>query len=279
MIKIEGSRGDRSIYVPYEKFVFPGGEIQVRLTDLNEINNWRPYAFVIHADLRSADEIMELFLVTDAVRREFNTPEIGLVLPYVPYARQDRVCYPGESNASLVFASLINEMGYYRVEIWDPHSSVVAKAINNVEVVEAADLLFNNTYIPPEHRQVICAPDKGARKRAQKVVDLCHGKLITADKIRDPSNGKIAGIHLPDTGDLNRANVTIVDDICDGGRTFIELAKVLSEKHNAGQIVLAVTHGIFSAGFAPLNDWINHIYVANCFVDDPPSDYVTVIHK
>jgi ribose-phosphate pyrophosphokinase len=46
---------------------------------------------------------------------------------------------------------------------------------------------------------------------------------------------------------LKDKHVIIVDDICDGGRTFIELAKVL-KSNKVKNITLFVTHGIFSKG-------------------------------
>ncbi len=56
----------------------------------------------------------------------------------------------------------------------------------------------------------------------------------------------------------------IVDDICDGGRTFIELAKTLKEG-GAQRVVLYVTHGIFSKGIYPLEKYIDEVYTTNSF--------------
>lgn len=72
----------------------------------------------------------------------------------------------------------------------------------------------------------------------------------------------------------------ILDDICDGGRTFIEIAKAIKMKQslssavhpeNHGKIYLVVTHGIFSAGLKPLNEYFDGIYTTNSYVvmDDP----------
>ena len=69
---------------------------------------------------------------------------------------------------------------------------------------------------------------------------------IRADKKRDPSNGEITGTVVY-SEHLGSQDVLIVDDICDGGRTFIELAKELRHL-TTGRIYLYVTHGIFSKG-------------------------------
>ena len=53
-----------------------------------------------------------------------------------------------------------------------------------------------------------------------------------------------------------------VDDICDGGRTFIELGKVLRAK-GASKLVLSVTHGIFSRGPALVFEMFDAIYTTD----------------
>jgi ribose-phosphate pyrophosphokinase len=55
----------------------------------------------------------------------------------------------------------------------------------------------------------------------------------------------------------------IIDDICDGGRTFVELAKAMKESRPTAKIYLIVTHGIFSAGFDTLNQYFEGIYTTN----------------
>ena len=59
--------------------------------------------------------------------------------------------------------------------------------------------------------------------------------------------------------DLGRRDVLIVDDICDGGRTFIAIAEELY-KRNAGRVFLAVSFGIFSNGFDELSENFKHVY-------------------
>ena len=55
-----------------------------------------------------------------------------------------------------------------------------------------------------------------------------------------------------------------MDDICDGGRTFTGIAKALKNK-NAGNIYLAVSHGIFSNGFKKFNGLIDSIFTTDSF--------------
>lgn len=79
-----------------QTFVFPGGEEGVKLdTDnLRYRHTAHPFQALICRIQRSSD-VMQLVMVADALKRFDPTP-IRLILPYVPYARQDRVCVAGE---------------------------------------------------------------------------------------------------------------------------------------------------------------------------------------
>ena len=65
---------------------------------------------------------------------------------------------------------------------------------------------------------------------------------------------------------MEGSDILIVDDICDGGRTFIGLAEELKKK-NAGDLYLFVTHGIFSQGFSELKKHFKKIFSTNSFND------------
>ena len=58
-----------------------------------------------------------------------------------------------------------------------------------------------------------------------------------------------------------------MDDICDGGRTFIELAKAIRASRPTAEVYLVVTHGIFSNGFAELKKELQKVYSSNSYSD------------
>ena len=247
--------------VPLKTFTFPGGEVQVRI----EAAPFPAKAASIRADLTSSETIMALLLLTDAVRRHYDSPPIDLVCPYLPYARQDRVAYPGEALAASVACRLLNAQAYRSVEIWDAHSDVSLALLEHVRHRPASD--FAGPIITA--RDVIVAPDLGAAKRAGACARLAGATLVHAEKTRSTDTGAITGtvVHSEPIGDRD---FLIVDDICDGGRTFTELAKVLRPL-TTGKVKLYVTHGIFSAGFDALAAVIDRIYVANPFPAELPA--------
>lgn len=255
-------------YATIKFHTFSGGEEHVNIS----FNTPGLFRFsspaVISARIDSSSELMRLLLVTDALKR-MGMKELELRLPYIPYARQDRVCAEGDAFSLKVFANLINAQGYKRIYISDAHSSVATALLENVyefpqeyfaSCVEAKAIESNIKF------DYIVAPDAGASKKAilfsrKWVSDI---DVIQALKIRETSTGDITKTTVLHE-DLAGKNCLIVDDICDGGRTFTELAKVLQEK-GANEIGLFVTHGIFSKGLDPLFEQrINYIFTTDSF--------------
>ena len=245
-------------------FSFPGGEQHVRLDPAQLDQLKQAQTVSLEAHLQTSTDIMALLLVTDAIKRCAPSAAIRLICPYVPYARQDRVALAGEALSIRVFADLINAQGYDEVEIWDPHSNVTAALLDRVCIVHACEFVQQIDL----NDCVVLAPDHGAAKRAYACAQTLHAPFAIAQKHRDVQTGDITHTSVSDSLPQS-ANVLIVDDICDGGRTFIELAKVLKNQ-TSGRIHLYVTHGIFSKGFRVFEGLIDTIYVANSWSDTLP---------
>lgn len=259
-IKVEKARSETT-EVEFSTSVFPGGEVHVRIADdTDEISGAK---VTIYANVYNSEDLIRLIMLTDAVRRK-HARTVHLVLPYVPYARQDRVCNPGEAHGIRVFCDMINAQNYRSVTITDPHSDVVGALLNNV-VIRTNYSLVSNVYRSHRDisagRAVLVSPDAGSQKKIYGISKYLGGvRIIKADKVRDIKTTEIVDT-IVYADDLTDKTCIIVDDICDGGRTFIELAKKLREK-NAKTVVLVVTHGIFSKGLEPFVGLIDEIYTS-----------------
>jgi ribose-phosphate pyrophosphokinase len=242
---------------------FPAGESFVKI---NKLHTPATLSGLQHAmitmNFEGNDDIINLALLTDAVRRNYYVKGIALDLVYLPYARQDRVMSHGESLSVRVIADIINSLNFEHVLVTDCHSAVGLACLNNVverDLIEATNGLSDEFW--PE-TTVLVSPDAGANK---KVLALARSwgfpNVVRADKTRDVLTGKITGtvVHSEHVGEKD---FLIVDDICDGGRTFIELAKEL-RKLTTGKIYLYVTHGIFSAGVKVFDGLIDKVYISN----------------
>jgi ribose-phosphate pyrophosphokinase len=266
------------IYFP-NRMVFSGGEVNVRLPLENpKTSTSFDETITLSAYIKSTNDVMELLLVTDAVRRRHPKSPIKLFMPYLPYARQDRVCNEGEALSVKVFADLINSQGYELVTILDCHSDVGAALINRCVNVPLHEIVLKTRAELPSRLDnwKLISPDAGANKKVLSFANALGGlEVIRADKTRNTRTGEITGTEVY-AGDLTGFDCLILDDICDGGRTFYELAKVLKAK-NARRVDLWVTHGIFSNGLASLAKYIDHIYTTDSFSQSKSTDFITVI--
>ena len=90
--------------------------------------------------------------------------------------------------------------------------------------------------------------------------------MLTATKVRNTITGEITGTRLDDPDQSAKGrDCLIVDDICDGGRTFIELAKVIRQQGPA-RGYLYVTHGIFSNGLGIFQGLTDGVYTTDSFL-------------
>lgn len=261
---------DRGQYGPISQFVFSGGEVQIGLP--YPLDTTAPDSARITAHLRSSDDIMSLLLVTDALRRNNPSIRLNLTCPYFPYARQDRVCAPGEALSVRVMADLINSQNYETVEVWDPHSDV-APALLNRAIVRSSQDIIRKRYVDYLDNTILVAPDAGALKKVGNIAKEFSLPMVRADKTRDPKTGSINGT-IVYSDHVGNNDFLVVDDICDGGRTFIELAKKLRPLTD-GKLLLYITHGIFSQGFKDLGGVYNEILCPNPFTNYLP-DFITV---
>jgi len=255
-----------------ETLTFSGGESHVRITpaDISDKTT-------IMALLHNAKDIMNLLLAVDAIRRINSHTQIDLTIPYFPYGRQDRVCNPGEALSIKVMAELVNSLNCHSVTIYDPHSDVTPALINHCKVISLGDIVANSQLatVIHERKLTLLSPDAGAEKKlhaaAKKLLKAeCRVEVVCASKTRDISTGEITASNIH--GATEGKDFIILDDICDGGRTFIELAKILKE-NKSGDVYLYVTHGIFSNGLGLLQEYFKHVYCYHTLLNEDQIDH------
>ena len=273
------------IDITFSSFVFSGGEIQVKILNTREVADCEKVTITAH--LTDTNKIFELALLTDAIRRINPAIAIDLVCPYLPAARQDRVCDSGEALSLKVITTFINSLNFNLVTVWDVHSDVslaLLDRVHNVGPEHFLDPQLDAERNRDSRKYVLVSPDAGAVKKVTKVAKQFNLPMITASKIRDPKTGEISGTEIHLTEESLHKTFLIVDDICDGGRTFTELAKAIQRQHriSAGvdaKIELYVTHGIFSKGVDIFEDVFNVVYTANLFPNLPVQKPLVVIGK
>lgn len=235
---------------------FPGGERHVWLPS-GVAGAGREYT--IDARLYSSDGVMDLLLLNDALRRVVGERAVvNLKMPYVPYARQDRVTVAGEPLSAKVFCTLINSMKFDQVRISDPHSPVTTALLERVEA-ESAEVFVKQILALPEFARgvALVAPDAGAHKRVQAMGDSLCVPVVLCGKTRDTQTGRLSKAQvIGDPADIPQVPLLVVDDICDGGGTFSMLSAMLKQVVSS-ELSLYVTHGLYTKGVEPLADYKN----------------------
>lgn len=255
----------------FEFFKFGAGETQVKFTFTEKIKG--DDEIFLQSVVRDGDDIMKILLAKDALDNMRFT-NVSLVIPYIPYSRQDRICAKGEAFSLRVFANLINSANFSNVYVYDPHSEVSGALIKNMVVLSIdeyvnASLNMISFEIGVETDSIyIVSPDAGATKKVTKLTSNLYeyysreNYILMGTKVRDVKTGKLSGFDVF-VDDLEGRPCLIVDDICSYGGTFCGIAQKLKEK-NAGEIYLFVTHYEGVADIKRLQDaGIKKIFTTN----------------
>jgi ribose-phosphate pyrophosphokinase len=246
--------------IDFQSFSFSGGEPHIKIQ-----NDWDKQQPVnVSLRINSFNDFGLLCMAVDALKRM--EAKLGqLIIPYFPAARQDRLMQAGEPLSVKVYADIINQFGFQKVLVFDAHSEVTPAVLNNCQVITNHQFIAEVLNKIPSQALLI-SPDGGALKKIYKCSEFLGGlPVVECSKSRDVKTGQLSGFKVY-ADDLQGQDCLVVDDICDAGGTFVGLAQALKVK-NAGNLYLAVSHGIFSKGFEELLKHFTHIFCTDSVKD------------
>jgi ribose-phosphate pyrophosphokinase len=231
--------------IPYRLFNFPDGQPHIELQATPEYDR-----VTIEARIGTAEELLIVLLARDVLQAMGKAT--WLDIRYLMGGRMDRRINTNNSATLNVIARTIAAAGFQRVRVLDPHSLATLRLVGGQEVLPYSALRTVFSHYGPE--TWILAPDTGSTERVQKMLKVApyNYGVLQGSKARRSTDGTLSNFEIPVVPpELKGSNVLILDDICDGGRTFVGMAEVL---HHLGviDVDLFVTHGIFS-GLLPLN--------------------------
>jgi ribose-phosphate pyrophosphokinase len=148
----------------------------------------------------------------------------------------------------------------------DLHSDVASALLNNLVHQDLTYCATRSIPVEAFKNAVLVSPDAGAMKKVLKLGKQSGCRVEVATKERDCMTGSIKNTTY-NGGHIGSQDFIIVDDICEGGWTFTELAKIL-KNYTDGNIYLYVTHGIFSKGYKVFDNLIDGIYTYNLMGKD-----------
>jgi ribose-phosphate pyrophosphokinase len=243
---------------PIEMIYFPMGEIHCRF----------PQCVSEYADvqcrIRNSEDIMTLLLAVDALKSK-QIKLRNLYVPYLPYSRQDRIAISGEPHSLKVISGLLDSLGFAKIFTLDVHSNVAEACFRNTRFVNLKPIRLVQKWLEnianPEDITLV-SPDEGAIKRTFEYMQLGFKEMVSCFKTRDPKTGAISGFKIYDK--ITTKEALVLDDICDGGGTFLGLAPLLKEA-GAEKLFLWVTHGGFTKGIDKLLAEYNEIGCTNSY--------------
>lgn len=226
----------------FDRFRYPAGESHLQLRPEASATISTTLPLVIEAGARSFDDLGQLVTADRVLRR--NDLRAQWFVPYFPFARHDRRNHAGDGFELEVALAMVAELDLI---IADPHSEVAARIPHIAQQSVVALLRDRGAF---DDDPIVVVPDAGAAEK----IDTWVGDATTVQalKRRDPATGKLSGFELL-ADDLGGRPCIVIDDICDGGGTFLGLAEQL-RRANAGPLTLAVTHGLFTKGTDALAD-------------------------
>ena len=225
---------------------FPDGTLLLK-EDVKSINYVTAFA-KIEWFFENNEELVTLIFLTKHLRAH-GVKDIFLFMPYIPNARQDRVKNSEDVFTLKYFTDIINYLNFDKVQVLDPHSSVSAALIDNVEIRSPKNYIetvifrtldrCNLNWSTLGDELLMFYPDEGAMKRYSDMISLPYAFGI---KKRNWKTGAIEGLDVAGSVDqIANKKILIVDDICSKGGTFYHSAKKLKEL-GAKEIYLYVTH-------------------------------------
>ena len=251
---------------------FPDGQQTVDVTPW-DVRRYSSNIIQISSRLTSFKDL-ELIICANQALKNNGAEKVSLYVPYFLGARSDRQFQEGGVNyLKQVICPIINSQNFHSVHVLDPHSDVLEACLNNYHkednfklVKEALTNIDNRD--GAQERICLVSPDAGAYK---KIFDVAKKfgirNIITATKVRDIVTGNIIRTEVPDLEEMEGKMFVIIDDICDGGRTFVELAAEIRNHTHNSKIYLVVTHGIFSNWYEDLRPVIDQIFTTNSVKD------------
>jgi ribose-phosphate pyrophosphokinase len=218
---------------------FSDGEIRVEISE----NVRGADVFVVQSGSHPVnDHLMELLVMIDAMKRA-SARRITAVIPYYPYARQDRKNKPRVPITARLVADLISRVGTHRILTMDLHAGQIQGFFDiPVDNLYASPILLPFIREQFNHDMVIVSPDAGGVARARAYARRLQAGLAVIDKRRSDVNQAEA---LNIIGEVAGMTALVLDDMVDTAGTLVEAAKTLLEK-GAKEVHACVTHAVLS---------------------------------
>lgn len=232
----------RYLDVPVAKAVvkrFSDGEISVQVS---ESVRGRDVFIIQSTGYPSNDNLMELLIMTDALRRS-SASSITAVIPYFGYARQDRKAAPRVPITAKLVANLYQTAGIDRLVTIDLHAGQIQGFFDiPVDNLYGSIIFQQHILAKSLANPIIASPDIGGVARARYFAEKLGLEMVIVDKRRERANeAEVMNI----IGDVKDKDVIMIDDMVDTAGTMVKGAAALKAK-GANSVMACATHAVLS---------------------------------
>lgn len=223
----------------FDTKVFPDGESYVKLPSTERLEE----VLLINTMFPDQDKrFVETLLMCDALTRN-GTKRITLVVPYLAYARQDKVFLPGEPVSPKPLGQALRCVGVEEMFVVEAHSEEAIGALGlKSHNVRVSDSLRRAVEALDEKPQVVVAPDSKASGRARALAESLGLEFMCFKKQRDRVTGHVETTPEIEV-DVKDKTVVFVDDIISTGGSVASAASTL-KKRGAGQVFAVAIHAL-----------------------------------
>lgn len=238
--------------VKYKIINFPDGESHIKLEDIN-----RKEKVIVICRITNANDLFILMQVGDILNRQGVI--FSLQIFYLMSMRMDRVISFDEAYSLNIVTSIINNMNPESVSILEAHSAKVGELLKEYW----GDIRYTTPnftgYLP-------VLPDEGALDR----YDFMGSDTLICKKVRDSSTGELSGFSIKNPELLKDerykdAPLIVLDDLCDGGGTFVGIANEIKKIDRNRKLAIHVVHMVNVKGIDNLSKHYDEVYFTNSY--------------
>ena len=230
----------RAELIPVDVRIFTDSESRIKMGNVKKKNCVIVQSTYPPADRHILQTLMMIKKCTDDLAADICT-----VIPYMAYARQDRVFQDGEVISIELIAKLLEAAGNKRLITIDIHSALALSYFRiDVQNISSIPLLANHAVNNMKlNRTVVVSPDAGGIERAHEFAKILGSDIIALKKWRDRNSGEI---FFDDTLECSIADrdVVLVDDIISSGGSIVKACQIL-KKNKADKIYAMCVHPLF----------------------------------
>lgn len=232
---------------------FPDGELHLELEDIN-----RKDCVSIRCRITNSDDLFVLMQLSDILNRQC-LEVVGIHIYYLIGMRCDRLFDINRPFTLGIVANVINSFHSDYIKIYEPHSYRTTSEIRHSIVADVTMDNYSNYFA---HSNVVF-PDAGAKTRYGR---LAANSCVLCSKKRDEATGRLLDFEVNCDKDVSQDDLVVIDDLCDGGGTFVGLAPKLRAL-NPKSLSLLVTHAVQRKGIENVASVYDKVCITNSYKD------------